>query len=160
MVFIKVFNSFTLRQQYSLTFFIVSDVFQGGSPDSPPLWEFKHGNGNFKRGDPSGLRDIKRRASRHTLIHRDTYPTGPPKLPAYAPQGVPLTEMAPPLLEPVTERTYHMEQGLNDVYGRLHHHDNQLHMLHQSSDTLRDALARSLQVSANPSHRGDLEINI
>ena len=32
----------------------VSDVFHTGSPESP-LWEFKHGNGNFKRGDLVGI---------------------------------------------------------------------------------------------------------
>lgn len=52
----------------------MSDVFHTGSPDSA-LWEFKHGNGNFKRGDLAGLREIKRRASRHALIHRDSFPS-------------------------------------------------------------------------------------
>ncbi len=48
----------------------VSDVFANGS-DSTTLWEFKHGGGNFKRGDLVGLREIKRRASRHALVHRE-----------------------------------------------------------------------------------------
>lgn len=50
----------------------VSDVFHTGSPDSA-LWEFKHGNGMFRRGDLLGLREIKRRASRHALIQRDSF---------------------------------------------------------------------------------------
>ena len=57
----------------------VSDVFHTGSPESP-LWEFKHGNGNFKRGDLVGLREIKRRASRHALVHRDSYSAPKPPL--------------------------------------------------------------------------------
>jgi hypothetical protein len=50
----------------------VSDVFHTGSPDTA-LWEFKHGAGSFKRGDLVGLREIKRRASRHALIHRESF---------------------------------------------------------------------------------------
>ncbi|EHA27545.1 hypothetical protein ASPNIDRAFT_53726 [Aspergillus niger ATCC 1015] len=39
-----------VRQLNMYGFHKVSDVFHTGSPDSA-LWEFKHGNGNFKRGD-------------------------------------------------------------------------------------------------------------
>ncbi|KAJ6124980.1 Heat shock factor (HSF)-type DNA-binding [Penicillium samsonianum] len=63
-----------VRQLNMYGFHKVSDVFHTGSPDSA-LWEFKHGNGNFKRGDLAGLREIKRRASRHALIHRDSFPS-------------------------------------------------------------------------------------
>ncbi|GAP83739.2 putative flocculation suppression protein [Rosellinia necatrix] len=59
-----------VRQLNMYGFHKVSDVFHTGSPDQA-LWEFKHGNGNFKRGDLVGLREIKRRASRHALVHRD-----------------------------------------------------------------------------------------
>lgn len=49
-------------------------MFHTGNPEST-LWEFKHGGGNFKRGDLVGLREIKRRASRHALVHRENnYP--------------------------------------------------------------------------------------
>lgn len=148
MGFTKVAILLGLNRIHTLTYFAVSDVFQGGSPESTPLWEFKHGGGSFKRGDLGALRDIKRRASRHTLIHRDTYTTAPPKMPVYVPPpGMPSQEMAPPIPEPVSERTYHMEQGLNDVYARLHHYDNQIHTLHQSEEALKEALSRSLQVS-------------
>ncbi|KAL6244335.1 Flocculation suppression protein [Rhinocladiella similis] len=61
-----------VRQLNMYGFHKVSDVFHTGSPDSA-LWEFKHGNGSFKKGDLMGLREIKRRASRHTLIHRDSF---------------------------------------------------------------------------------------
>lgn len=56
----------------SLTVHLVNDVFHTGPPDST-VWEFKHGNGSFKRGDLIGLREIKRRASRHALIQRDSF---------------------------------------------------------------------------------------
>ncbi|KAL7276928.1 Flocculation suppression protein [Rhizina undulata] len=61
-----------VRQLNMYGFHKVNDVFHTGSPDST-LWEFKHGNGSFKRGDLVGLREIKRRASRHALIHRDSF---------------------------------------------------------------------------------------
>ncbi|KAI5287685.1 hypothetical protein KEM52_001461, partial [Ascosphaera acerosa] len=68
-----------VRQLNMYGFHKVSDVFHTGTPDST-MWEFKHGNGNFKKGDVAGLREIKRRASRHTLIHRDSFSTGGHKL--------------------------------------------------------------------------------
>src|SRR5947209_592244 len=88
----------------------VSDVFHTGSPDTP-LWEFKHGNGNFKRGDLSGLREIKRRASRHALIHRDSFPA--PKIPSFT--GKP----AEPSTDSVEARLAGLEQNLYDMHSRL-----------------------------------------
>ena len=61
-----------VRQLNMYGFHKVSDVFHTGSPESA-LWEFKHGNNNFKKGDLTGLREIKRRASRHTLLHRESF---------------------------------------------------------------------------------------
>ena len=61
-----------VRQLNMYGFHKVSDVFHTGSPESA-LWEFKHGNNNFKKGDLTGLREIKRRASRHALIHRESF---------------------------------------------------------------------------------------
>ena len=61
-----------VRQLNMYGFHKVSDVFHGGSPDST-LWEFRHGNGSFKKGDLVGLREIKRRASKHALIHRESF---------------------------------------------------------------------------------------
>ncbi|EHL00600.1 hypothetical protein M7I_3486 [Glarea lozoyensis 74030] len=54
--FSKVLSSVLPRQEQLIVTDIlaVSDVFHTGSPESP-LWEFKHGNGNFKRGDLVGL---------------------------------------------------------------------------------------------------------
>lgn len=89
----------------------VSDVFHTGSPESA-LWEFKHGNGNFKRGDLVGLREIKRRASRHALIHRDSFPSH--KAAASQP-GTP----AEPVPDATEARLMNLEHTLYDMHGRL-----------------------------------------
>lgn len=92
----------------------MSDVFHTGSPDSP-LWEFKHGAGSFKRGDLVGLREIKRRASRHALIHRDSFSTGAPKMPIQPPVGTPIEQMP----DPVESRLSILEWNQQDLYSRL-----------------------------------------
>ncbi|KAJ5964512.1 Heat shock factor (HSF)-type DNA-binding [Penicillium vulpinum] len=100
-----------VRQLNMYGFHKVSDVFHTGSPDSA-LWEFKHGNGNFKRGDLAGLREIKRRASRHALIHRDSFPGH--KAPASQP-GTP-AEAVP---DPTELRLHSLEQNLLEMHGRM-----------------------------------------
>src|ERR1700753_4354793 len=92
----------------------VSDVFHTGAPDST-LWEFRHGNGNFKRGDLIGLREIKRRASRHALIHRDSFssapkPGAPPPPPNQQPDAMP---------DPVEGRLAVLEHNFYDMHARL-----------------------------------------
>ncbi|KAI7623946.1 hypothetical protein KC343_g1490 [Hortaea werneckii] len=104
-----------VRQLNMYGFHKVSDVFHTGSPDAP-LWEFKHGAGNFKRGDLVGLREIKRRASRHALIHRDSFPTNAPKMPPPPPQGNAPVEQMP---DPVEARLSMLEWNQQDVYARL-----------------------------------------
>ncbi|KKK17817.1 hypothetical protein P175DRAFT_0510150 [Aspergillus ochraceoroseus IBT 24754] len=99
-----------VRQLNMYGFHKVSDVFHTGSPDSA-LWEFKHGNGNFKRGDLVGLREIKRRASRHALIHRDSFPGHKA---AVSQPGTPA--------EPVSDtetRLMNVEHLLFDMHNRL-----------------------------------------
>jgi hypothetical protein len=95
----------------ALTALSVNDVFHTGSPDST-LWEFKHGNGSFKRGDLVGLREIKRRASRHALIHRDSF-SGTKS----AAVSVPGTPNEP--TDSVETRLLNIEQTLFDVSTRL-----------------------------------------
>lgn len=102
-----------VRQLNMYGFHKVSDVFHTGSPDSP-LWEFKHGAGNFKRGDLVGLREIKRRASRHALIHRDSFSTAP-KMPA-PPQPAPPME---PMPDPLEARLSVMDWNMQDMYARM-----------------------------------------
>lgn len=62
-----------VRQLNMYGFHKVNDTFHSNSSSSPDTaqWEFKHGQGSFKRGDVESLRAIKRRASRPSAIHRD-----------------------------------------------------------------------------------------
>ena len=91
---------------------LVSDVFHTASPDAP-LWEFKHGNGNFKRGDLASLREIKRRASRHTLINRESF-SSPQK-----PNGSAPTTPAEPMQDAGETRLLNLEHSLYDLHARL-----------------------------------------
>ncbi|KAJ5605032.1 Heat shock factor (HSF)-type DNA-binding [Penicillium lagena] len=100
-----------VRQLNMYGFHKVSDVFHTGSPDSA-LWEFKHGNGNFRRGDLVGLREIKRRASRHALIHRDSFPSHKT---AVSQPGTP----AEPVPDATEARLMALEHSLYDMHNRL-----------------------------------------
>jgi len=118
----------------------VSDVFHTGSPDSP-LWEFKHGNGSFKRGDLVGLREIKRRASRHTINSERSYSAGP-KIPP-GPQAGPPVEPTP---DPIEMRLANMEHSLYDVHTRMARAEDGYAYLHQKNQALVDGLTRCHQV--------------
>lgn len=102
-----------VRQLNMYGFHKVNDVFHTGAPDST-LWEFKHGNGSFKRGDLVGLREIKRRASRHALIHRDSF-SGPKPTAIVSTPGTPNEQPA----ESIESRLLSIEQNLFDVSTRL-----------------------------------------
>ena len=117
----------------------MSDVFHTGSPDSP-LWEFKHGNGNFKRGDLVGLREIKRRASRHALIHRDSFST--PKIPSGPPAGPPAEAMP----DPVESRLAALEHGLYDMHARMQRSEDSCAYLAQKNNILMDNMIKCQQV--------------
>ena len=98
-----------VRQLNMYGFHKVSDVFHTGSPDSA-LWEFKHGNGSFKKGDLMGLREIKRRASRHTLIHRESFSGKAGTSQPGTPSEIPLDN---------DTRLANLEFALQDVHNRL-----------------------------------------
>jgi len=117
----------------------VSDVFHTGSPDSP-LWEFKHGNGSFKRGDLVGLREIKRRASRHALIHRDSFSA--PKVPTGPPAGAPVE----PMTDPVESRLNVLEHSLYDVHARMSRSEDSCAYLNQRNMLLMEGMLRCHQV--------------
>ncbi|KXS95794.1 hypothetical protein AC578_6444 [Pseudocercospora eumusae] len=125
-----------VRQLNMYGFHKVSDVFHTGSPDSP-LWEFKHGAGNFKRGDLVGLREIKRRASRHALIHRDSF-SNAPKMPTPQPPGTPLEQMP----DPVEARLQMLEWNFQDVYAKLSRTEEAYADVSTKYQTLLDGLAR------------------
>ena len=128
-----------VRQLNMYGFHKVSDVFHSGSPDST-LWEFRHGNGNFKKGDLVGLREIKRRASRHALIHRDSF-SGPKNMP---PQTGTSTEPLPDTLE---QRMAHMEHAAYRMNQRVSRTDDNLAMLSLKCQALTEGLVRCHQVA-------------
>ncbi|SMR49975.1 unnamed protein product [Zymoseptoria tritici ST99CH_3D1] len=125
-----------VRQLNMYGFHKVSDVFHTGSPDSP-LWEFKHGAGNFKRGDLVGLREIKRRASRHALIHRDSC-SAAPKMPAPQPPGTPLEAMP----DPIEARLNVLEWNTQDLYSRLARTEEAYASVTSKCHNLLEGLAR------------------
>ncbi|KAK0775471.1 Flocculation suppression protein [Friedmanniomyces endolithicus] len=152
-----------VRQLNMYGFHKVSDVFHTGSPDAP-LWEFKHGAGNFKRGDLVGLREIKRRASRHALIHRDSFSASTPKMPPPPPQiGMPMEQMT----DPVEARLGMLEWNQQDLYARLARtedaHASVTSKCHALLDGLRQCHQWNLELSShlltlvpdpdNPVHR-------
>jgi hypothetical protein len=117
-----------------LRLLIVSDVFHTGSPDSA-LWEFKHGNGNFKRGDLVGLREIKRRASRHALIHRDSFPGHKT---AVSQPGTP----AEPVPDATEARLLNLEHSLYDMHTRLSRAEEAHSALNSRCQAMAESLAR------------------
>jgi hypothetical protein len=117
----------------------VSDVFHNGAPDNT-LWEFRHGNGNFKRGDLVGLKEIKRRASRHTLIHRDSFSTTSKSLaPA---QPVPPPEIVP---EHSGDRLGMLERSVYELHSRLAMTEDTVHYLKGRCKLLSEGLLRCHQ---------------
>ncbi|CZT42167.1 related to heat shock transcription factor HSF21 [Rhynchosporium secalis] len=129
-----------VRQLNMYGFHKVSDVFHTGSPDSP-LWEFKHGNGSFKRGDLVGLREIKRRASRHALVHRDSYPI--PK----AQISQPPTPAEPMHSMDSSDRLTSLEHAMYEMNGRLQRSEDNLHFMHARNQVVMEALSRALQIN-------------
>ncbi|KAL3487758.1 HSF-type DNA-binding-domain-containing protein [Aspergillus germanicus] len=123
-----------VRQLNMYGFHKVSDVFHTGSPDSA-LWEFKHGNGNFKRGDLVGLREIKRRASRHALIHRDSFP-GHKAVPSQP--GTP-AESVPDATE---ARLMNLEHLLYDMHNRLNRAEEGNAALNSRCQAMAESMSR------------------
>ncbi|EXJ92904.1 hypothetical protein A1O3_01459 [Capronia epimyces CBS 606.96] len=125
-----------VRQLNMYGFHKVSDVFHTGSPESA-LWEFKHGNGNFKKGDLMGLREIKRRASRHTLIHRDSFSNAKPGLsqPGTPAEVVPDTD----------QRLAGLEQAFYDVHARLQRTEENYALMSSRYQALTESLVRCHQ---------------
>lgn len=123
-----------VRQLNMYGFHKVSDVFHTGSAESA-LWEFRHGNNNFKKGDLLGLREIKRRASRHTLIHRDSFTNPNPTKPSQT--GTP-AEIAP---DP-DSRLAHLEAMFYDVHARLSRTEDNYALMNSRCQALAEGLTR------------------
>ncbi|KAK8037057.1 hypothetical protein PG991_001371 [Apiospora marii] len=127
-----------VRQLNMYGFHKVSDVFHTGNPETA-LWEFKHGNGNFKRGDLVGLREIKRRASRHALVHREYNNQKPtPSQP-----GTPAEPM-PPIPDGSDPRLAHIEHTLFDVNTRLQRSEEAAAYMHVKQQAMMDTVTRLL----------------
>ncbi|TQN66322.1 Transcription factor SFL1 [Colletotrichum shisoi] len=128
-----------VRQLNMYGFHKVSDVFHTTSPETA-LWEFKHGNGNFKRGDLVGLREIKRRASRHALVHRE-YPNAKP---SPSQPGTPAEPMPPPN-DGSDPRMSGLEHTLYDLSMRLQRSEENAHYMHIKQQAVMETMSRLLQ---------------
>ncbi|OAA61040.1 flocculation suppression protein [Niveomyces insectorum RCEF 264] len=128
-----------VRQLNMYGFHKVSDVFANGS-DSTTLWEFKHGNGNFKRGDLVGLREIKRRASRHSLVHRSDY--GNQKPPQPSQPGTPSEVM--PMPDGSDPRMSSVDHALYSFESRLQRNEEVMHYMQVKHQAAMDTIARLL----------------
>jgi hypothetical protein len=104
------------------------------------MWEFKHGNGNFKRGDMIGLREIRRRASRHALVHREyNNQRAPPSQP-----GTPAEPVAP-MQETANPRLNNIEHTLFDLSTRLQRHEENAQFMQVKHQAIMETVARLLQ---------------
>ncbi|KAG5928288.1 hypothetical protein E4U42_000946 [Claviceps africana] len=127
-----------VRQLNMYGFHKERDVFHTGNPDTT-LWEFKHGKGNFKRGDIAGLREIKRRASRHALVHREaTFPK-----PNSSQPGTPADSLPPPP-DTIDGRLASLEHMLYDMNVRLQRSEDNAHYMHVKNQAALETLGRLL----------------
>ncbi|KAI2642196.1 HSF-type DNA-binding-domain-containing protein [Xylaria nigripes] len=128
-----------VRQLNMYGFHKVSDVFQTGNPETS-LWEFKHGNGNFKRGDLVGLREIKRRASRHALVHREY---GNQK-PTPSQPGTPAEPM-PVIHDGSDPRLVGIEHSLYEISTKLQRSEENAQYMHVKQQAMVETINRLLQ---------------
>lgn len=137
-----------VRQLNMYGFHKVSDVFHTGSSESA-LWEFRHGNGNFKKGDLLGLREIKRRASRHTLIHRESFSNPPPiSKPGPSQPGTPAEGPIPD----TDQRLAYLESMLHDVYSRLARTEDSYSLMASRCQNLTENIGKCHQWIRQLSH--------
>ncbi|GFP56491.1 transcription factor SFL1 [Trichoderma asperellum] len=154
-----------VRQLNMYGFHKERDVFHTGNPETT-LWEFKHGNGNFKRGDLVGLREIKRRASRHALVNRENnFPKASTSQP-----GTPVEPVQVPA-DSIEARLANLEHSLYDTASRLQRSEEAAHYMHVKNQAVMETLNRllyfnqelskgmlSLVSPDNPVHRDVLTI--
>ena len=115
------------------------DVFHTGNPDTT-LWEFKHGNGNFKRGDLVGLREIKRRASHHALVHRESNFSKP----VTSQPGTPAEPVPIPQDSSAEGRLASVEHTLYDLSGRLQRSEENAHYMNIKNQAVMETMVRLL----------------
>ncbi|KAK5997312.1 Transcription factor SFL1 [Cladobotryum mycophilum] len=126
-----------VRQLNMYGFHKERDVFHTGNPETT-LWEFKHGNGNFKRGDLVGLREIKRRASRHALVNRETNFTKAPSQPGTPAEPVPMTG------DSTEARLSNLEHAVYDMTARLQRSEDSAHYMSIKHQAAMDTINRLL----------------
>lgn len=103
------------------------------------MWEFKHGNGNFKKGDLIGLREIKRRASRHALIHRDSFSGHKPSV---SQPGTP----AEPMPDTTDARLMNLETTIYEMHSRLVRTEDSYAIMSSKCQALTEGLSKCHQV--------------
>ncbi|KAK6608583.1 HSF-type DNA-binding protein [Botrytis cinerea] len=131
-----------VRQLNMYGFHKVSDVFHQNAPETP-LWEFKHGQNSFKRGDVVGLREIRRRASRQSLVHRDSYSAPKPPLSQPGTPGEPIQ----PIQESTESRLIQLEHGLFDMHAKQAREAENQQFFHVRHQGIMDILTRVLQMN-------------
>jgi len=119
----------------------VSDVFHNGSPESP-LWEFRHREGSFRRGDLARLSAVKRRASRQALPHRNSFSTVQ-RVPQQALPTGPIPEL---VQDPVEVRLLRMENSLHDAHHWIARSQEANAALSSKCQMLTENLTRAYQV--------------
>ncbi|EPS42776.1 hypothetical protein H072_3239 [Dactylellina haptotyla CBS 200.50] len=127
-----------VRQLNMYGFHKVNDVFHSTSPDSA-LWEFKHGNGSFKRGDLASLRDIRRRPSRPAIPKETPYSGNRSTAPS-AP-GTPNEQV----VDTIEGRLAGLEQAYWDVNSRMHRLEDANNVLGNQCQNLLEGLTRCHQ---------------
>lgn len=137
---------FAAFMSYVLSMDIVSDVFHNGSTETP-LWEFRHREGAFRRGDFARLAAVKRRASRQALPHRNSFSTAPrvqqPQQPL-PPVGQ-LPEPPAPQ-DPLEGRLMSIENSLHEAHLQIMRTQEINNALSSKCQMLGDNLVRAYQV--------------
>ncbi|KAF7959959.1 hypothetical protein EAE96_001561 [Botrytis aclada] len=131
-----------VRQLNMYGFHKVSDVFHQNAPETP-LWEFKHGANSFKRGDVVGLREIRRRASRQSLVHRDSYSAPKPPLSQPGTPGEPIQ----PIQESTESRLTQLEHGLFEMHAKQAREAENQQFFHVRHQSMMDILTRVLHMN-------------
>ncbi|KAK6341703.1 hypothetical protein TWF696_008771 [Orbilia brochopaga] len=127
-----------VRQLNMYGFHKVNDVFHSTSPDSA-LWEFKHGNGSFKRGDLESLKVIRRRPSRPAIPKESPYSGNRSTAPS-AP-GTPSEHV----VDTIESRLTGLEQAFWEVNSRVHRLEDANNALGNHCQNLLEGLTRCHQ---------------
>ena len=103
------------------------------------MWEFRHGAGNFKRGDLNGLREIKRRASRHALVHRE-YNNQKTQQNQTTSQPEPAQQMQ----DSNDARVANLENLVHNLSARLQRQEDQVHHMQIRHQAVMETVSRLL----------------